>query len=181
MLPARDVLAFWFEECSYDDWFGRQAEFDARLTARFGATHAALARGEGFPWRGSAEGRLAEIIVLDQFSRQIHRGSPRAFAQDGMALVLAQEMVAGGHDQAIPPDRRMFAYMPYMHAESLRVHEEALRLFTALGDEEILRYEHEHAELIRRFGRYPKRNAVLGRASTPAELAYIAESGAGDY
>jgi uncharacterized protein (DUF924 family) len=114
------------------------------------------------------------VIVLDQFSRQLHRGSPKAFAQDGMALVLAQEAVAGRFDQALEPQRRMFLYMPYMHSESLVIHEEAQRLFTALGDQQQLKYEAIHLDCLKRFGRYPRRNAALGRESTPEELDYIA-------
>ena len=122
--------------------------------------------------RGPA-GRCAEIIVLDQFSRNLFRGSARAFAQDGMALALAQEAVAAGADQRMTDDQRYFTYMPYMHAESLVVHEEALRLFTALGHAEALRFEKAHRDVIERFGRYPARNAVLGRESTAEELSYL--------
>lgn len=169
-----DILHFWFVEHGQDDWFGGKPEFDAKLAARFAETHPRVAAGEAFRWRVTAQGRLAEIIVLDQFSRQLHRGSPRAFAQDGMALVLAQEAVAGGFDQELEPQRRSFLYMPYMHSESLAIHEEGLRLFTALGNEEQLHYELAHIECLKRFGRYPRRNAALGRQSTPEELEYTA-------
>ena len=114
----------------------------------------------------------------DQFSRQLFRGHPRAFGQDSMALALAQEAVAGGHDRALETARRKFLYMPYMHSESLVIHEETLRLFTALGEEETLKFEIAHADCLRRFGRYPRRNATLGRESTAEELEYIA-SGTG--
>ena len=169
-----DIIRFWFVEHGPDDWFSGAADFDARLTERFADTHARIAAGEAFSWRATAGGRLAEIIVLDQFSRQLHRGSPKAFAQDGMALVLAQEAVAGGFDRALEPQRRMFLYMPYMHSESLVVHEEAVRLFAALGIEEQLKYEVAHFDCLKRFGRYPRRNAALSRESTPEELKYIA-------
>ena len=178
MRGAEEVLEFWFVEHGQDDWFGGAAEFDARLAAGFADTHAAVARGEAWKWRRTAPGRLAEIIVLDQFSRQLHRGSPLAFAQDPMALALAQEAVAGGYDMTLDPDRRLFAYMPYMHSESLLIHEEAVRLFTALGKQETLDYELAHVEVLRRFGRYPRRNAALGRQSTPEEIDYM-ESGEG--
>lgn len=181
MLGAADILHFWFTECSEKDWFGGGREFDARLSARFADTHAAVARGEAFAWRSTAEGRVAEIVVLDQFSRQIHRGSPKAFASDAMALTLAQELVAHGLDQALDPAHRMFAYMPYMHSESLVIHEEAVRLFGNLGRPDILDYEIAHKKLIERFGRYPKRNAALSRTSSPEEIAYIAENGDGDF
>ena len=169
-----DILSFWFVEHGPDDWFGGKPEFDAELAAKFAVIHARIAAGEAYPWRVAAAGRLAEIIVLDQFSRQLHRGSPQAFAQDGMALVLAQEAVAGSYDQALEPSRRMFLYMPYMHSESLVIHEEAMRLFTALGNEQQLAYEAAHLECLKRFGRYPRRNAALGRISTAEELDYIA-------
>jgi len=177
MLSAQDVIQFWFHECTYEDWFGGKAEFDDRLKTRFHDTFGHVAQGEGWTWRRTPEGRLAEVIVLDQFSRQFHRGEPQAFAQDGMALVLAQEAVAGGHDQAVPAAWRMFFYMPYMHSESLAVHESALPLFAALGDENILKYEMDHAEVINRFGRFPKRNKALGRESTPEEIEYMAAIG----
>ena len=121
-------------------------EFDAKLAATFTETHLAVAAGEAWRWRATPDGRLAEIIVLDQFSRQIHRGEARAFASDPMALALAQEAVAGGHDLGVPHERRMFFYLPYMHSESLVVHEEALRLFEALGIKENLDYELAHHE-----------------------------------
>lgn len=174
MRSAEDVLHFWFEEHGQDDWFGGEAAFDAKLEAGFAETHAAVARGEAWQWRTTAAGRLAEVIVLDQFSRQLHRGSARAFAQDPMALALAQEAVAGGHDMAIDADRRLFVYMPYMHSESLLIHEEGLRLFTALGDQGVLDYERAHIDVLQRFGRYPRRNAALGRQSTPEEIEYMA-------
>jgi uncharacterized protein (DUF924 family) len=167
------IIRFWFDEHGPVDWFSGRLAFDALIAERFAPTHAALARGEGFAWRGTPEGRLAEIIALDQFSRQLFRGKARAFAQDGAALALAQEAVAQGIDRRLEGPRRLFLYMPYMHAESLLVHEEALRLFGALGDENTLRYEQGHHDCIARFGRYPFRNAALGRISTPEELAYI--------
>lgn len=174
MKSAEQVLHFWFVEHGQKDWFGGGPEFDARLAAAFTETHLAVAAGEAWGWRGTPEGRLAEIIVLDQFSRQIHRGEARAFASDPMALALAQEAVAGGHDLMLDQQKRMFMYMPYMHSESLVVHEEALRLFSALGIEETLKFEQAHFDLLKRFGRYPRRNAALGRASTSVEAEYCA-------
>lgn len=174
MHTADDVLTFWFVEHDRSHWFGGGPEFDAELTEKFADTHAAVARGEAWRWRATPEGRLAEIIVLDQFSRQIHRGTAQAFAQDPMALVLAQEAVAAGHDLAFPPERRMFLYLPYMHSESLVIHDEALRLYQALGIEETIKFELAHQDVLRRFGRYPRRNEALGRVSTPEEIAYCA-------
>lgn len=176
MKTAADVLHFWFVEHGRDDWFGGKPEFDARIEHAFGETHLAVAAGEAWHWREQPEGRLAEIIVLDQFSRQLYRGEARAFASDAMALALAQEAVAGGHDQKLPQQQRGFLYMPYMHSESLVVHEEAVRLFTLLGVEETLKYELMHVEVLKRFGRYPRRNAALGRSSTSKEVEYCASS-----
>ena len=177
MQTAADVLSFWFIEHGPSDWFAGAPDFDGELAARFAETHASIARGEGFPWRISPESRLAEILVLDQFSRQLFRGDARAFAQDGMALVLAEEVVAAGLDQHLPAEKRQFVYMPYMHAESLIVHDEAMRLFAAMPGENWLKYEIPHRLVIARFGRFPKRNVALGRRSTPEELIYLAESG----
>lgn len=181
MRTPEEVLSFWFVEHGKDDWFGGKPEFDAVLAERFAETHARLSMGEGFDWRLTAAGRLAEIIVLDQFSRQLHRGTPLAFAQDGMALVLAQEAVAQELDRGLSPEQCMFLYMPYMHSESVLVHEEAAPLFDRLGLDYCLEAEAGHLALLHRFGRFPKRNAVLGRASTADELAYIADNGTGMY
>jgi uncharacterized protein (DUF924 family) len=176
MKTARDVLDFWFVRHGQEDWFGAKPEFDALIAAEFGDTHAALARGEGWTWRSTAEGRLAEIIVLDQFSRQLFRGRGEAFAHDDMALVLAQEAVAGGHHNFLPMPQRMFLLLPYQHAESPVVQAESVRLHTALGDPEVLKFAEGHAACIKRFGRFPKRNAALGRQSTEQELEYIAST-----
>jgi uncharacterized protein (DUF924 family) len=139
----------------------------------------AAARCELLAWRSTAQGRLAEILVLDQFSRNIHRDTPHAFAQDALALALAQEMVAAGHDQTLPPLQRAFVYMPYMHSESPLIHTHGAQLFAQAGLENNLDFELRHQAIITRFGRYPHRNATLGRSSTDAELAFLAEPGAG--
>jgi uncharacterized protein (DUF924 family) len=177
MRSADDIHRFWFEEHGKDDWFAGKAEFDTRIAAAFSVTHAAVARGEAWGWRLSARGRLAEIIVLDQFSRQLFRGQPKAFAQDPMALTLAQELVAQGLDRTLSDQERVFAYLPYMHSESLLVHAEAMRLYEDLGDAEALDFEIGHREAILRFGRFPRRNEVLGRRSTAEETAYLEEIG----
>jgi uncharacterized protein (DUF924 family) len=178
MAVADDILRFWFEEAGPSRWFKRSASFDALCRDRFLPAFEAACRGECWSWRDTPSGRCAEIIVLDQFSRNLFRGSPRAFAQDGMALVLAQEAVGRGADRDMTRDQRYFTYMPYMHSESLAVHEEALRLFTDLDNAEALRFERLHRDVIERFGRYPSRNVALDRDSTPEELAYL-ESGGG--
>ena len=176
MKAPHDVLDFWFVRHSQPDWFGASAEFDALIAAEFGETHAAVARGEAWTWRTTPEGRLAEIIVLDQFSRQLYRGRAEAFAHDAMALTLAQEAVAGGHHNFLPMPQRMFLLLPYQHAESAVVQAESVRLHTALGVPEVLKFAEGHAACIKRFGRFPKRNAALGRQSTEDELEYIAST-----
>ncbi|WP_104202497.1 DUF924 family protein [Billgrantia saliphila] len=178
MLPLQDeVIAFWFEELQPVHWFRKDAELDAHIRQRFGALHAAAAAGELWQWRDTPQGRLAEILVLDQFSRNLYRDDPRAFAQDPMALVLAQEAVALDIDREFGVLWRSFLYMPYMHSESLKVHDEALRLFDQPGLEENLRFERLHRDILLRFGRYPHRNAILGRASTTEELAFLEQPG----
>lgn len=177
---AEDVLTFWFVTHGESDWFGAKPAFDAAIASRFTETLEAIARNETAGWRLTPGGRLAEIIVLDQFSRQIHRGHGEAFATDALALARAEEMVAAGDDRRLEPRRRMFAYLPFMHAESIPVHETALPLFEALGMPDLLRHEIGHLDCLRRFGRYPRRNAALGRVSTPDEIEYMA-SGTGMY
>ena len=179
MQTSADVLKFWFEDHGPDDWFAGKPTFDAEIAAGFAETHAAIARGEGWDWRATAAGRLAEIIVLDQFSRQLFRGRPQAFASDAMALALAQEAVSGGHHHFLPPQHRVFMLMPLMHAESAAVQAESVRLFTALGIENNLKFARAHAEVIGRFGRFPGRNAALGRVSTPEEASELAAGKAG--
>jgi uncharacterized protein (DUF924 family) len=176
-MQAQDILNFWFTELSDKQRFAKDAALDALMRERFEAALLAAAAGELYHWRTAPQGRLAEIVVLDQFSRNIWRDTPRTFAQDAQALVLAQELVAGGHDAALTPVQRAFAYLPYMHSESLAIHALALVLFSQPGLEENLKFELRHQAIIARFGRYPHRNAVLGRASTPEELAFLREPG----
>ena len=171
------VLSFWFDELEAAQWFRKDPALDAKIRTRFGACLESAARGELWGWRETPEGRLAEVIVLDQFSRNVHRDTPDAFAADPLALGLAQEAVARGDDAALPPAWRAFLYMPFMHSESAAIHKQALRLFGQPGLEENLRFEHRHRDIILRFGRYPHRNAILGRVSTPAELAFLAQPG----
>lgn len=171
---AQQLLDFWFVEHDHEDWFGGKQEFDAKVSQRFLLTLKRAERCELFEWRDTPQGRLAEIIILDQFSRQLYRGSGDAFKNDAMALTLAQEAVAGGHDMSLSEAEQGFIYMPYMHSESLVVHQEALNLFRKCG-ENSYEYELKHYELIKRFGRYPLRNKALGRTSTPEEIAYIEE------
>lgn len=171
------VLSFWFNELTPAQWWKVDPEIDRLITSRFGQTHSQGSSGELFQWRAQPRGRLAEIIVLDQFSRNMFRGSARAFATDAMALVLAQEAVAAGADAALAPTERVFMYMPYMHSESPLIHQMAERLFRDSGQSSNHDFELRHKAIIDRFGRYPHRNAVLGRESTPEELAFLAEPG----
>jgi len=171
------VLRFWFEQLTPQDWWRKDPALDGRVRESFGATLAAAARCELFHWRTSAEGRLAEVIVLDQFSRNVQRDTAAAFANDALALALAQEAVARGCDLEIDVARRAFLYLPYMHSESPLIHQEAVRLFAAPGLEHNLDFERRHKAIIDRFGRYPHRNAVLGRESTAEELEFLRQPG----
>ncbi|MBS0291878.1 MAG: DUF924 domain-containing protein [Proteobacteria bacterium] len=176
-MTPESILQFWFDELTPAQHFAKDAALDAAIANRFGATLEAATRGELWAWRTNVQGRLAEILVLDQFSRNVYRDTPRAFAQDGMALVLAQELVASGQAHTLPAGRRAFAYMPYMHSESPLVHAEALRLFAEPGLEANLPFALRHQAIIERFGRYPHRNAILGRPSSDEELAFLREPG----
>ena len=176
-MQAQNILHFWFDELTEKQHFAKDAALDEKIHTRFGATLDAAARCELFAWRATPEGRLAEIIVLDQFSRNIYRDTARAFAQDGLALSLAQEFVASGQGQLLTTAQRRFAYMPYMHSESALIHAQAVTLFAEPGLENGLDFELRHQAIITRFGRYPHRNAVLGRVSTAEELAFLSEPG----
>ena len=171
------VLAFWFDDLTPGDWWQPGAQLDALVRRRFGRLNASAAAGELHGWRATAAGRLAEIIVLDQFSRQIYRHQARAFSQDGMALALAQEAVATGADRELEPSRRAFLYLPFMHSESALIHRQALELFSQPGLEDNLEHEKRHKAVIDRFGRYPHRNAVLRRASTSEERVFLRQPG----
>jgi uncharacterized protein (DUF924 family) len=176
-MRAKDLLDFWFTELTDKQRFAKDEALDATLRERFGATLQAAVRGELSSWRATPQGRLAEIVVLDQLPRNLYRNTPGAFAQDPQALMLAQELVASGQDRALDLVQRTFAYMPYMHSESLLIHEQALVLFAQPGMENTLKFERRHQAIIARFGRYPHRNAILGRVSTPEELAFLALPG----
>lgn len=177
MTGPTDILTFWFNEISPRQWWEKSATFDALVRDRFGEVLAAASRCELFNWRVTPQGRLAEIIVLDQFSRNIHRGAGAAFANDALALALAQEAVATGADLTLPLPQRAFLYLPYMHSESVVIHEVAVRLFSVQGLEDNYKFELLHKAIIDRFGRYPHRNAMLGRESTPEEIAFLQTPG----
>ena len=179
MIAYSTIIDFWFKELTPKQWFAKDDDFDRLCNDRFGEVLKAAALGECFHWRETSLGRLAEIIVLDQFSRNIYRDTAKAFAQDAMALVLAQEAVAHRYDQDLSDSEKGFLYMPYMHSESKRVHEEAVRLFSQPGQEGKLEYEFRHKEIIDRFGRYPHRNEILGRKSSAEEIEFLRQPGSG--
>lgn len=172
-IAAQDILHFWFEEIDSRLWFSKDPHFDELIRQRFAEIHSKARIGETYRWRHSPEGRLAEIILLDQFSRNMFRDSPKAFENDIQALILAQEMVLSGDDRHLSSVGKTFAYMPYMHSESELIHEEAVRLFSQAGLESSLEYELLHKEIIDRFGRFPYRNDILGRTSTREELEFL--------
>jgi uncharacterized protein (DUF924 family) len=170
------VIEFWFEQIRPAQWWDADAQFDRQIAQEFGPLHASALQCELYPWREYALGRLAEIIVLDQFSRNLYRGTVRAYAADPLALALAQEAVAKKSAAVLEPRHWAFMYMPYMHSESRQIHEIALRLFSEAGLEGSLRSEIKHKAVIDRFGRYPHRNGVLGRVSSQEELEYLREA-----
>jgi uncharacterized protein (DUF924 family) len=167
------VIDFWFREIEPRQWFAKDSAFDRLIAERFKDVHDSALKCELFPWRDSAQGRLAEIIVLDQFSRNIFRDSPLAFAADPLALALSQEAVRIQAQHEFPTQQRPFLYMPFMHSESPLIHEQAVVLFGEPGLEKNLEFELKHKTIIDRFGRYPHRNSILGRPSTPEELAFL--------
>ena len=184
-----EILEFWFGRPDTADygsareaWFRKDAAFDAAIGERFGAAIDTALSGGFADWT-AARGTLARILLLDQFTRNSFRDTPRAFAGDALALSLAEKAIARGDDGNLIPVERWFLYMPYVHAESLSAQERAVSLFRRLRDEtglaEPLGWSERHAEVIRRFGRFPHRNAILGRASTPGEIEFLKQPGSG--
>lgn len=173
----QEVIDFWFEELSPKQWFMGGDELDRLIAQRFSDLHKQASRCELVDWRQSPQGRLAEIIVLDQFSRNLYRDSPHAFSSDPLALALAQEAISLGLDKQLNPQQRTFLYMPFMHSESLVIHQRAVELFKENGIEGNLEFEYKHKVIIEKFGRYPHRNDVLGRESTPEEQAFLLQPG----
>ena len=172
-----EILAFWFEEIAPKQWWSAEPEFDKQIEHRFQPVLQRAIRGELFAWRKEGKGRLAEIIVLDQFSRNIYRNTPLAYSQDPMALVLAQEAVAAGVHAEISPVERGFLFLPYMHSESRIVHTEAERLHREYALPDNHAFELKHKAIIDRFGRYPHRNRVLGRPSSAEEIEFLKQPG----
>ena len=173
MNNSQTILDFWFKEIDSSLWWQKNAEFDELIRQRFAKTHQQATRGELAHWRTDAHGRLAEIIVLDQFSRNLYRDQAQAFAYDLAALVLAQQTVSLALDKSLTSLEKAFLYLPFMHSESAIIHQQAVELYSQTGLEFNLSFEFKHKAIIDRFGRYPHRNAILGRDSTPAELLFL--------
>lgn len=176
-MSATDVINFWFEEATPKQRFAKDTDFDELIRTKFLSLHKRARSGELYGWREHPLDALAEVIILDQFSRNIFRDSPKAFAYDNLALVLAQEAIRQKFDKALDDRKRGFLYMPFMHSESKEIHEIALFLFDQAGLEDNYNFELRHKAIIDRFGRYPHRNEILGRKSTKKELAFLEEPG----
>jgi uncharacterized protein (DUF924 family) len=175
-----EVLGFWFDPATKPKWFNGGAAFDDEVRAVLGPALEAGARGDLARWKGDRDGALAVVLLFDQVPRNIFRGSARAFAHDAEARRIARIALARGWDLELPAQRRVFLYLPFEHSEDLADQELSVRLFRERANEgEYLKYAEAHRDVIRRFGRFPHRNAALGRASTPAELEYLAQPGAG--
>ncbi|MCI4661909.1 MAG: DUF924 domain-containing protein [Neomegalonema sp.] len=173
------VLHFWFEELSPKQWFAKDDAVDAQIRARFADLHARLEAAMQVPTPSEAKAALATVIVLDQFPRNLHRGDARAFATDDKARHITNDIVAREGDRGLGLHERVFLYLPLEHSEALADQERAVELISALGDETYTRYAIAHRDVIQRFGRFPHRNAALGRDDTREEKAYLAEPGAG--
>lgn len=170
------VLDFWFEDLSSDAWFAKDDAVDAAVAARLRHMHERAAAGEFDGWAETADGALALVLLLDQVPRNLYRNDPQAFATDGKALAVARDAVDRGLDRDLDEKQRSFLYMPFQHCEDLAVQEESLSLFSErIGDEKARRFARRHHEIIARFGRFPHRNAVLGRKTTPEEAAFLEE------
>jgi len=172
-IALKKVLQFWFEELGQKEWFAGGSELDEKIVDRFSDIHKLVVAGEYWKHRTNGQSLLAEVIVLDQFSRNMFRSSATAFAQDPMALALSQQAIASGYDTDMTKDEKMFLYMPFMHSESKVIHEAGLPLFESLENEETFKFAKVHKDIIDRFGRYPHRNEQLGRESTQEEKEYL--------
>lgn len=173
------ILDFWFNDEQKPFWFAKSDEFDEKIRLQFSEIWQKAAHGELNHWRATIEGRLAEILVLDQFSRNLHRNSPLAFAQDGMALILSQEMLRQSEFIRLTETERQFALLPFMHSESREIHQQAVALFEKFTHQEVLDFELKHKAIIDRFGRYPHRNAILGRKNSEEEQLFLQQPDSG--
>lgn len=176
---AEEVLGFWFEGLMPEQWFAKSDELDREIGARFENLRREVLESGAAGWRDDPRTLLAAVILLDQFSRNVHRDTPEAFAADPLAQELASLAVERGWDRDMTPAQRQFLYLPFEHAESRELQAVSLSCYEALGQEEALEYARQHAEVIARYGRFPSRNAALGRESTVEEKAYLARPGAG--
>lgn len=177
VVSAQNIIDFWFEEIEPKFWWKKDAELDQLIADRFEVAHHMATQGGLACWRKTPLGRLAEIIVLDQFSRNLYRDSPLAFAYDKQALALAQEAIQAKADGELETRQKAFLYLPFMHSESSKAHKTALTLFKTPGLESNYDFELKHKVIIDRFGRYPHRNKILGRKSTPEEIEFLKEPG----
>jgi uncharacterized protein (DUF924 family) len=175
MRDFNEVIHFWFFEIKPEQWWRKDEAFDALIRERFLSVHRQAMQGELYAWRDHPQGALAEVIVLDQFSRNMFRNQPESFASDPLALCLAQNSIKMGFDNALNKEEKAFLYMPFMHSESLKIHQIAVNLFEQADLRDNLSYEMLHKKIIDRFGRYPHRNIVLGRTSTPDEIEFLKE------
>jgi uncharacterized protein (DUF924 family) len=173
---ADDVLAFW-TEAGPEKWYEKDEAFDHAIRDNFMSTYEAAAAGRLSAWEKSADSALALIIVLDQFPRNMFRGSARAWATDRLARDVADASISQGFDQSIDKELRAFFYLPFMHSEDIEDQDYCVELCRKLGNEGNLKYAEIHADVIRRFGRFPHRNPVLGRETTPEERAYLESGG----
>ncbi len=171
-----EIVAFW-REAGPPKWFLKDDGFDASIRQLFGPLHAQAAAGGKDDWAETPDGALALLLLLDQFSRNLYRGSPQAFAQDEKARQIARKAVEAGFDQTVDPAFRTFFYLPFTHSESILDQELCVRLSHRLPDPDSLRWARIHEKIIRRFGRFPHRNKVLGRHTTPAEQAFLDSGG----
>ncbi|GJM12185.1 MAG: membrane protein [Pseudohongiella sp.] len=176
-MSATDVIKFWFDDIEPKQRFIKDPEFDELIRSNFAETHSLATQGLLYSWRDHPLDALAEIIVLDQFSRNMFRDTPAAFASDTLALVLAQEAIRKKFDKELDSSKRSFLYMPFMHSESKEIHDVAMFLFDQPGLEDNYNFEVKHKAIIDRFGRYPHRNEILGRESTSEELEFLSQPG----
>jgi uncharacterized protein (DUF924 family) len=172
-----DILSFWFDEIPRDAWFQKDELFDRQLRERFLARHEHIVSLPTADCVREAESAIAAVIALDQFPRNMFRGTPRAFATDARALAIADRAVESGFDASLSKDQRTFLYLPFQHAEDPAVQVRAVQLMASLQDAELDHYAVAHKDIIDRFGRFPHRNAILDRASTPEEIAFLSQPG----
>jgi uncharacterized protein (DUF924 family) len=176
LASSAEVVSFW-REAGPDRWFTKDAAFDEQIRGRFSDTYEAAAAGKLSHWEHSAQDALALLILLDQFPRNMFRGDARTFATDPLARAVAAGAIVRGFDSQVPADLRSFFYLPFEHSEDLADQERGIAFYKAAGDADGLKWAEIHADIIRRFGRFPHRNAVLGRTTTPEEQAFLDSGG----